>query len=113
MADDAIVASVRRYLRALNERGIPAKTGVLFGSWARGHAEEWSDIDLIVLSSAFDGDADREALVNQLWRVAARTDSRIEPIACGEHQWVEDRTSALIEIARREGVPVTLDERSQ
>jgi hypothetical protein len=38
-----------------------------------------------------------------LWRVAARTDSRIEPIPCGERQWVEDRSSAILEIARREG----------
>jgi len=38
-----------------------------------------------------------------LWYMAARTDSRIEPIACGLQQWSEDTSSAIIEIARREG----------
>jgi hypothetical protein len=38
-----------------------------------------------------------------LWRVAAETDSRIEPIPCGEKQWTDDDSSAVIEIARREG----------
>ncbi len=35
--------------------------------------------------------------------VAARTDSRIEPITCGSRQWREDDSSAILEIARREG----------
>jgi len=38
--------------------------------------------------------------------VAARTDSRIEPIPCGERQWIEDDVTPIIEIARREGVQV-------
>jgi hypothetical protein len=38
--------------------------------------------------------------------LAARTDSRIEPIPCGERQWWEDENSLVIEIARREGEQV-------
>jgi hypothetical protein len=41
--------------------------------------------------------------INLLWRIAARVDSRIEPIPCGSRQWREDDSSAVIEIARREG----------
>jgi len=52
----------------------------------------------------------RRSDVNTLWRVAARTDTRIEPIACGERQWVEDDSSASIEIARREGQRVDPEE---
>jgi hypothetical protein len=40
--------------------------------------------------------------------VAARTDSRIEPVAVGQRQFEEDDSSALIEIARREGLIVPL-----
>ncbi|MDY0270048.1 hypothetical protein [Trichloromonas sp.] len=50
----------------------------------------------------FDDLRDRSA-VNLLWRLAARIDSRIEPIPCGSRQWREDDSSAIIEIARREG----------
>ncbi len=82
--------------------------GVIFGSYASGHPNHWSDIDLVVVSAAFDGTFSRDA-INSLWRVAARTDSRIEPIPCGERQWVEDATTPIIEIARREGVQVLPD----
>jgi len=103
VADERVVASVRRYLRTLQtDFGVDARAGVVFGSFARGGADEWSDIDLVVLAGRFDQAITRED-VELLWWVAAKTDSRIEPIACGERQWLEDNKSALIEIARREG----------
>lgn len=85
--------------------------GVIFGSHASGHPGQWSDIDLVVVSATFDGIFSRDA-INSLWRVAARTDSRIEPIPCGERQWVEDVTTPIIEIARREGVQVVANDDS-
>jgi predicted nucleotidyltransferase len=105
MADPAIVDIVRRYLRNLAEHGILARMGVIFGSYAAGHPHQWSDIDLLVVSPAFDGTFSRNA-INSLWRVAARTDSRIEPIPCGERQRIEDEVTSIIEVARREGVQV-------
>jgi predicted nucleotidyltransferase len=109
MADPAIVEIVRRYLRNLAGQGILARMGIIFGSHASGHPGKWSDIDLVVVSSAFDGAFSRET-INRLWRVAARTDSRIEPIPCGVRQWVEDAITPILEIARREGVQVIPDE---
>jgi len=85
--------------------------GVIFGSHASGHPGPWSDIDLLVVSATFDGRFPRDA-VDSLWRVAARTDSRIEPIPCGERQWVEDATTPIIDIARREGVQVMVSDDS-
>jgi len=37
------------------------------------------------------------------WRVAARTDIRIEPIPVGQQKYLTDDSSAILEIARREG----------
>jgi len=108
MADPTIIDIVRQYLRNLAQQGILARMGVIFGSYASGHPDQWSDIDLVVVSPAFDGTFPRDA-INSLWRVAARTDSRIEPIPCGERQWAEDATTPIIEIARREGVQVLPD----
>ena len=102
MVDPAVVENVRRYLRTLEDQGISVSFAIVYGSQARGDSNEWSDIDLVVVSPRFDDEVRHED-VNLLWRVAARTDSRIEPIPCGERQWVEDTSSALIEIARREG----------
>ena len=111
MADPTIIDIVRQYLRNLAQQGILARMGVLFGSHASGHPGKWSDIDLLVVSAAFDGSFSRDA-IDSLWYVAARTDSRIEPIPCGERQWAEDATTPIIEIARREGVQVTADDDS-
>jgi predicted nucleotidyltransferase len=102
MADRGVVESTQEYMKALESMGFPIRFAVLFGSRAQGHADEWSDIDVVVVSPRFDGASRRED-VSLLWRVAARTDSRIEPVPCGERQWVEDTSSAIIELARREG----------
>jgi len=102
MATQSIVESVRRYLRAVNDAGFAVSFGVLFGSQARNTANDDSDIDLVVVSPKFDR---VHSLSNRqkLWRIAAATDARIEPISCGEKQWREDSLSAILEIARREG----------
>ena len=112
MVEESIVKSVRSYLKAVQLRGIAVKFGVIFGSNATGEANENSDIDLIVVSPEFDNDRQRED-VDTLWRVAARTDNRVEPIACGEKQWVEDDGSEIIEVARRTGQLITVGDENQ
>jgi predicted nucleotidyltransferase len=102
MVAPEIVKAVEGYLRALSGRGIAVRFAVVFGSWAKGRAHKWSDIDLVVVSPQYDVQRRFED-VALLWRVAAETDSRIEPIPCGEKQWTDDDSSAVIEIARREG----------
>ena len=109
MADALVVASVKRRLQALqSEFGLDAQAAVLFGSHARGGADASSDIDIVVLAGRFDTGITRQD-VELLWWAAATTDSRIEPIACGERQWAEDDKSAILEFARREGQMIRAD----
>ena len=89
MVNESIIKSVKGYLSAINKQGIKVSFGVIFGSYAKGSATEWSDIDLLVVSSDFDLARDRKK-IDSLWHITARTDSRIEPIPCGEKQWQED-----------------------
>ncbi len=107
MVDESVVNSVRTYLQVLNNQGFGVNFGVIFGSQVTGKSDEWSDIDLLIISPVFDNQRSRQQL-NLLWRLAARTDSRIEPIPCGERQWEEDDSSAIIEITRREGMKIAL-----
>lgn len=107
MVDSTVVTVVRNYLQRLNDYGLVVRFGVVFGSWGQGKADEWSDIDLLVVSPRFDNQRNRQD-VDMLWRLAARSDSRIEPIPCGERQWLEDNSSAIVEIARREGEQIQL-----
>ena len=101
MVDKSIVNAVKNYLEVVNEY-IPVHQGVIFGSHAAGRADYWSDIDLLVISKRFDHESARED-INLLWRIAARADNRIEPIPVGLRQFENDDSSAILEIARREG----------
>lgn len=109
MANKTVVKSVQNYLRYLTQQGIPVSFGVLYGSYAKGKAHKWSDIDLLVVSPKFDRKRTTDDY-EQLWVFAGRTDSRIEPIPVGEKQFKEDDSSAIIEIARREGQIIPLAE---
>ncbi|MFP4381170.1 MAG: nucleotidyltransferase domain-containing protein [Candidatus Sumerlaeia bacterium] len=104
MAEKEIIDIVRRYLNVLKEQGIDAAQAVLFGSFANGTANEWSDIDLVVIAPQFDGTPDRK-LVFDMWEARGRVDHRIEPIPCGKQEWGNgDSGRPIIEIAREEGV---------
>lgn len=107
MVSPAVIKNVQQYLLRLTESGLPVSFGVVFGSYALGTANPDSDIDVMVVSPQFDSKIERQ-WINQLWRIAARTDSRIEPIPCGKEQWQHDTSSAIIEIARTEGQQVIL-----
>ena len=109
MVDDAVVKTIQVYLKAVQRQGIPVKCGVVFGSYATGNSHQWSDIDLLVVSSQFDTERKRQD-IDKLWHIAGDTDSRIEPFAVGERQYEEDDSSAIIEIARREGQIIPLVE---
>lgn len=107
MARREVLAIVKRFVAEVESRGIPVSRVILYGSQARGTAGEWSDIDLVVISPAFDA-PDGAALVDALWESTVATHGRVEPIACGERRWLEDRESPIVEIARREGVEIDL-----
>lgn len=106
MVESTIANVIKRYLTSLPAFGIHASRGVLFGSFATGQANEWSDIDLVVIAPEFD--KPREIpLIQSLWRATA-VDSRIEPIPCGEKEWEIDQSRPILEIARHEGVEISL-----
>lgn len=46
---------VDKYIRALEKERIHVQRAVLFGSHAYGKADEWSDIDIALVSDAFEG----------------------------------------------------------
>lgn len=48
--------TIERYLQALSRNNIPIKKAILFGSYAKGDYQEWSDIDIALVSEIFVGD---------------------------------------------------------
>lgn len=70
---------VLTYVAALIQHGIRPERILLFGSYARGNATQWSDIDLAVISKDFENIAPLkrlELLSLATWKV----DSRIEAL---------------------------------
>lgn len=102
MAAQSIVESIQHYLDVVQWQGIPVDFAVLYGSFARGEATEWSDIDLMVVSPLFDPPRRNED-VDRIWIATLDADVRIEPVAVGSRQWREDDSAGILEIARREG----------
>lgn len=102
MVENTVIKAIQKYLAALPAQGIHARRAILFGSFACGRADEYSDIDLIVIAPEFDGSREL-SLVKGLWR-ATVGDNRIEPIPCGEQEWETDQSRPILEIARREGI---------
>ena len=108
MAAPEIVEKVRAYLEGLRASGFEVSFGVLFGSYARGDTDRWSDIDLLVISPRFDGRKNRSD-IDRLWLATLDADERIEPVPCGLLEWTTDASRPLVEIARREGDKIELD----
>jgi len=46
---------ISQYLASLKEQGFHIQDAILFGSYARGQANQWSDIDLAIVSQQFEG----------------------------------------------------------
>jgi len=105
MAEESVVERVHEYLAKVVHAGIPASSAVIFGSFARGESNPESDIDLLVLSPAFDNEKD-DRDIGTLWRLTRHVDIRIEPHAVGVREFAERQDSPIIAIARHEGIVV-------
>ncbi len=52
---DRITRIIEKYLVALKKQNIPIQQVFLFGSYATGKYDRWSDIDLALISDIFEG----------------------------------------------------------
>jgi len=72
-----IYQTIQRYLFELEKRNIRVKGAYLFGSYIDGKADEWSDIDVAILTDSFIGDGfDFKFL---LMKIARDIDADLEP----------------------------------
>jgi len=53
---DQVRDILRKYIQALEAQNIHVQRAILFGSHALGRANEWSDIDIALVSDDFAGD---------------------------------------------------------
>ena len=52
---DSIKPIIEKYLKTISGSGVMVDSAFLFGSYSRGTATEWSDIDIALVSESFTG----------------------------------------------------------
>ena len=94
---------VEGFIRKLADE-IPVEEVILFGSYARGKAKKYSDIDLAIISDWFCGRSYIENM-QYLSRFAASHNSLIEalPFTCEEYKKLDKRTflASIVKTGRK------------
>ena len=91
---------ITRYLNVLKQDNLPIKKVLLFGSYAKGNAHEWSDIDLCVVSPKFKTSWD---VLQFLWFKRQRG-LRVEPVGYTTKDFQEG--SSLINEIKKYGIEI-------
>jgi predicted nucleotidyltransferase len=56
LTHEALMQYIKDYIKACNQLGVTFSKVILFGSYARNQAHQWSDIDLALISDNFTTD---------------------------------------------------------
>ncbi len=86
--DAAVMENVRLFLDKLRNKGISVSKAYLFGSYARGRADKWSDIDIAIVSPQIGDDRFEERV--RLTELAMSVDDRIEPLPFNQGTFSEN-----------------------
>jgi predicted nucleotidyltransferase len=76
--DKIVLDNVKEFLCRLDTAGIHVTKAYLFGSYLTGKVDEWSDIDVAVVSPQISDDRFEERIT--LTKIAVSVDDRIEPL---------------------------------
>lgn len=90
--------AVRAYAKILREKRFPFVAVYLYGSYAKGTAGKWSDIDVAVLSDSFGKNMNKSE--ETLWRFSVGADSRIEPIGITPADFKKGKSFMVSEIKK-------------
>lgn len=89
----------------LKEQNIPVQRVFLFGSVARGTQNEWSDIDVAVVTAPFGTDRLDEMI--RVQSIAKDMDPALSPVPLRPED-LNDRFDTIAEAIRREGKEIIL-----
>jgi predicted nucleotidyltransferase len=83
---------LEKYLHLLKMNNIVLKSAYLFGSYSRGNYNEWSDVDIALISDSFEGRRinDRE----KIRKITLSVSSKIEVIPFRTEDFTEENPLA-------------------
>ncbi len=76
--DKSIENIIKYYIEQLEEEGIHIQQAIVFGSYVDGKNNEWSDIDIAIVSENFDGNRFKDK--NKIRKLTLKINSDISPI---------------------------------
>jgi uncharacterized protein len=85
---DKISSIIERFLDELKKNNINIEQAILFGSYAQGTFTTWSDIDLALVSSDFEGDRFKDR--DKIRRIKLKISSDLEPIPYPPNEFTPD-----------------------
>jgi len=86
--DAVVMKKVRLFLDKLRQAGISVSKAYLFGSYVTGKADEWSDIDLAIVSPQIGNDRFEERV--RFTEMAITVDDRLEPLPFNQEAFDDD-----------------------
>ena len=98
---------IKRYAIELEKLGIITKKIMIYGSYAKGHPREGSDIDLLVISEDFKGRNLRERL-EILGLAAGRVFEPIEARGYTEEEIIDKERGSFLDEIVTNGIAVSL-----
>ncbi len=101
MGKNQALKIVRKFVKRLRQEGIAVDRAILYGSFAAGKERRDSDIDVAIVSRDFGKDRIEEGM--ELYRIAGKVDSRLEPVPVSVDAFENDTWIPLIYEIRAKG----------
>jgi DNA polymerase sigma len=104
----AIERQVLDRFKDLLKEQLPQHQIIMFGSRARGDAEPYSDLDVVVIIDGMVDEATREWVSDCAWEAGYVQGMIIVPVIFGRTQWEQgpERHSLLAHAVASEGIPL-------
>ncbi len=99
---DKAIEVVEKFLKQLKDANIKVERAVLFGSYVKGQAGEWSDIDIAVVSPDFSGIRFNDNRI--LMPFVLKSDTRIEIHPFRPEDFTED--NLIVREIMKDGIEV-------
>ncbi len=100
--NDRAIKMAKKFLERLKSEGINVEGLYLYGSYAKGTAHKWSDIDIAVVSSDFKGSRFDEGV--KLRNIASSIDVDIEPVPFRPDTFIDE--DPLVWEIKKEGIRI-------
>lgn len=94
---------VKEYADKLREKNYPFSAIYLFGSYAKGKAHKWSDIDVAVVSDEMKKNIDEGRFL--LWHIRREVDSMIEPHGFTVKDF-QDKCDPMVSEIKKTGIKI-------